>query len=297
MRFDRKCVAYAALLTVAGSGLAQTAPAPVDSALVAAVASTERPANDRARDNDRHPIESLSFWGLKPGMTIVDLQPEGGYFSEILAPYAAYAAMTGGVYVAGVSDPNHPWGADLQDANLPGAKNGHPLPSDPLPVNKARYGTVRYVTFNGADGLKQATNSADIIFVTREIHNWLHDGYADTALKSCYRALKPGGIFAVEEHRADPKDPDSFAPKGFSGYVKTDMLVAAARKAGFVLDGAAEINANSKDTKDYPFGVWTLKPGRLSALPGLPALTPAQRAAYDAIGESDRMTLRFRKPG
>ena len=154
---------------------------------------------------------------------------------------------------------------------------------------------MRYAEFSGG-GLKLPPNSVDIVFSTREIHNWIHDGYADKVLRDIYRALKPGGILAVEEHRADPQINPRLTGEPFTGYVPTSVVVATVRKAGFELEATSELNANPADTKDYPFGVWTLPPGRLSVLPNRPALTAEQRAHYDAIGESDRMTLRFRKP-
>jgi len=246
----------------------------------------DRSAKDKARDQYRRPVESLTFWGLKPGQTVLDIQPEGGYYAEIIAPYLA---QTGGTYIAGVAVPSNPWGADLSDPNLPGAKPGA------TPPNAARYGKVRYAEFSGG-GLKLPPNSVDIVFSTREIHNWIHDGYADKVLRDIYRALKPGGILAVEEHRADPQINPRLTGEPFTGYVPTSVVVATVRKAGFELEATSELNANPADTKDYPFGVWTLPPGRLSVLPNRPALTAEQRAHYDAIGESDRMTLRFRKP-
>jgi predicted methyltransferase len=238
----------------------------------AAAALANLVAAQRLPMNASRPAESLQFWGLKPNLTVVDLQPEGGYYAEILAPYAA---RTGGRYLAGVSDPAHPWGADLSDPDLPGGKG----PGQP--ASNARYGSVQYVAFNSQVGLKVAPNSVDIIFSLREIHNWIHDGYVDTAMKALYRALKPGGVLAVEGHRADPQISPKLTGEPF---------------AGFVLDGAAELNANPKDTKDYPFGVWTLPPARLSAERDHAPLTAKERDRYDAIGESDRMTLRFRKP-
>ena len=267
----------------AAAVVAQTVTDPI---LVATVASPDRTAKDKARDKYRHPAESLSFWGLKPGQTVLDIQPEGGYYAEIIAPYLA---QTGGTYIAGVAVPTNPWGADLSDPNLPGAKPGV------TPPNAARYGTVRYAEFSGG-GLKLPPNSVDIVFSTREIHNWIHDGYADKVLRDIYRALKPGGVFAVEEHRAEPQIAPRLTGEPFTGYVPTSVVVATVKKAGFELEATSELNANPADTKDYPFGVWTLPPGRLSVLPNRPALTAAQRAQYDAIGESDRMTLRFRKP-
>ncbi len=243
-----------------------------DPALKAAVDSPDRPAADRARDVYRHPEKTLMFWGLKPGMTVVDLQPGGGYWTAILAPYLK---ATHGQYIAG-------GGAKSQAAFL--AKFS----------DRARYGEVKYVAFGKDTAPFAAPGSVDLVLTSRELHNWIGDGYLDRGFAQAYAALKPGGVLAVEEHRADPKPQ---AKDASSGYVATDTAMAAATKAGFKLAGASEINANAKDTKDYPFGVWTLPPTRQGPKAGDPAPAGYDRARYDAIGESDRMTLRFIKPG
>ena len=243
-----------------------------DPALKAAVDSAARPETDRARDLSRHPEKSLMFWGLKPGMTVVDLQPGGGYWTQILAPYAL---ATHGRYIAAGSERSRSAFATKF-------------------ADKARYGEIAYVGF-GADTPPFAPPaSVDFVLTSRELHNWIDGGYLDRGLAQAYAALKPGGVLAVEEHRADPKPQ---LPKASNGYVSTDTVTAAAAKAGFKLDGASEINANPKDTKDYPFGVWTLPPTRQSTADGKTTNPAFDHAKYDAIGESDRMTLRFRKPG
>ena len=245
--------------------------AKADPALQAAVDSPARPAADRARDVYRHPGKSLMFWGLKPGMSVVDLQPGGGYWTQILAPYAK---ATHGAYTA-----------------AGGARSG----ADFLAKfsDKARYGEVRYVTFGKDTSSFAPAGSVDFVLTSRELHNWIGEGYLDQGLAQAYAALKPGGVLAVEEHRADPKPQLKDAS---NGYVATDTVIAAATKAGFKLGGASEINANPKDTKDYPFGVWTLPPTRRGPKAGDAPPAGYDRAKYDAIGESDRMTLTFRKP-
>ena len=129
---------------------------------------------------------------------------------------------------------------------------------------------------------------------TREIHNWLPGGYVDKGMADAFAALKPSGVLAVEDHRADPRPQD---PKAADGYVSVKTVVDAAKRAGFRLDATSEVNANPKDTKDYPFGVWTLPPTRESTPDGRTEDPKFDHTRYDAIGESDRMTLRFRKPG
>lgn len=219
-----------------------------DTALKAAVAAETRPAADRARDAARHPYEALTFWGLTPGMTVVEIEPGGAsWWRHILEPYAA---ATGGRYV-GVNRPLESMGVE------PG--------------------------------------SADFILVARAFHNWSRDGRTQPYLKAFYAALKPGGILAVEQHRS--AEGLNVADVASTGYVPESYVIHEAQNAGFVLEARSELNANPKDDHDHPFGVWTLPPVRQSqARDGSGALTPDQRAAFDAIGESDRMTLRFRKP-
>jgi len=244
-----------------------------DTKLAAAVASPTRASENTVRDGARHPGASLTFWGLKPGQTVVEISPGGGYWSEILAPYAK---ATGGKYFVAMGKP---------DARLP-AKF----------ADKAVYGDIHYTVFSKDSGPLAAPGSADIVITARNIHNWLWEsGTIDKAMKDFYAVLKPGGILAVEEHRADPR-PDTDGAK--SGYVATQHVIDLATKAGFKLDAKSEINANPKDTKDHPFGVWTLPPSRQSSAgKDQPSPPGFDRAKYDAIGESDRMTLRFRKPG
>lgn len=227
-----------------------------DTALQAAIGSAARPAADVARDVYRHPFETLTFWGLTPGSTIVEIEPgRGGWWSAILQPYAE---ATGGTYVA-VSRPLESMGVE--------------------------------------DG------TADMIVVARAFHNWHRSNPSRTGpyLEAFFKALKPGGVLAIEQHRSvDGLNPDVTAP---TGYMPESYVIRAAQAAGFVLDARSELNANPGDDHDHPFGVWTLPPVRTSAPRANNAtdrptpLTEAERAEYDAIGESDRMTLRFRKPG
>lgn len=228
-------------------GLSMEMPAlSEDAALQAAVASTARPEADRARDGDRHPFETLTFWGLQPGLTVVEIEPgAAGWWRNILEPYAA---ATGGRYVP-VSRPTESMGV--------------------------------------ADG------TADMVVVARAFHNWSRDGRAEPYLAAFFTALKPGGVLAVEQHRA--VEGLNVAETAPNGYVPESWVIHAARRAGFELEARSELNANPKDDRDHPFGVWSLKPTRTSERAGR-TLTPDERAALDAIGESDRMTLRFRKP-
>jgi predicted methyltransferase len=224
-----------------------------DAALQAAIGSAARPAADVARDVYRRPFESLTFWGLTPGSTIVEIQPgRAGWWTAILQPYAE---ATGGRYVA-VNQPLESMGVE--------------------------------------DG------TADMVLVARAFHNWHRAGRTDAFLAAFFKALKPGGVLAIEQHRSvDGLNPDVTAP---TGYMPESHIIRAAQAAGFVLDARSELNANPLDDRDHPYGVWTLRPVRTSAPRENVAsdrptpLTEAERAEYDAIGESDRMTLRFRKP-
>ena len=224
-----------------------------DTALQAAIGAETRPAADIARDVYRRPLETLTFWGLTPGSSVVEIEPgRGGWWTAILEPYAA---TTGGQYIA-VARPLESMGV--------------------------------------ADG------TADMVLVARSFHNWSRAGRTEPYLAAFFKALKPGGVLAVEQHRsAEGLNVAEVAP---TGYVPESYVIKAAEAAGFVLEARSELNANPKDDRDHPYGVWTLPPVRTSApRQGVATdrptpLTPAEREAFDAIGESDRMTLRFRKP-
>ncbi len=270
--------ASAAVLTLA-SLPAQAA----DSKLNAAVASADRGAENKARDSARKPAATLGFWGLKAKQTVIEISPGGGYWTEILAPYAK---ATGGTYVAGVTDVDNPRTSEGAKKSLETFKARY---ADP-----AKYGVVKYAGFGVVSKPLGAPNSADLVFTSRNIHNFTYmPGLLDKAMGDFFAVLKPGGVLGVEEHRADPR-PE--VPGITDGYVSVATVVKAAEKAGFKLAASSELNANPKDTKDHPFGVWTLPPVKRSAPGGQPANPAFDRSKYDAIGESDRMTLRFVKP-
>ena len=268
--------AFAVIVLLSGAPAALAA-APVatasfaDGALAAAVASPVRTPANVARDIYRHPRESLSFWGLKPGDTILEIWPGGGYWTEMLAPYAK---ATGGKYIAALQSPSRPLPAKFAD--------------------KAVYGDIATTVFDDKSGPLLPAGKADFLLTARNIHDWMATpGMPEKAFADFYAALKPGGILAVEQHRADPRPMKKDAS---DGYMSTAYVVKLAQGAGFRLEGQSEINANPKDTKDHPFGVWTLPPTRESAPGGQPPNPAFDHTKYDAIGESDRMTLRFRKP-
>lgn len=261
---------------------AATAAKP-DAALVAAVEGAWRTPENRARDAARRPVDALTFWGLKPGMTILEVQPGGAsYWTEILAPYAK---ATGGRYYA--------TGADLANPKLSDGARKARAEFESRYSKGDTYGTVNVVNW-GPVSAPLPANTFDFILTARSVHGWMGQGMVEKAFRDFATALKPGGILAVEQHRANPGPQD---PKAQSGYVTEDYVIEQAKKAGLELAGKSEINANAKDTKDHPFGVWTLPPTRRAAPYGsnAPADPNFDHSKYDAIGESDRMTLRFVK--
>ena len=238
-------------------------------AIAAAVAAPTRTPANTARDPFRHPAETLAFFGVKPGDTVVELWPGGGWYTEILAPLAKSGGGT--LYVAA------PWERGLNRIKEKQA------------ADAGTYGALKLAEFpaTGA-GTKVPDGSADVVLTFRNVHNWRFGGADKTtdAFKQIFAMLKPGGTLGVVEHRLDESDDSAKEEK--SGYMKKSSIVAFAEAAGFKLAGESEINANPKDRKDYPKGVWTLPP----------SLTEGEtdRAKYVAIGESDRMTLKFVKP-
>lgn len=278
----RSVLVLSTLLALSSGGVAAAAPK-LDGALKAAIEGQQRSEAHRLRDPARRPYESLTFWGLRPGLSVIEVSPGTGYWTEILAPYAK---ATGGAYAAGVADLDNP-------ALSEGARRGRAA-LEARYADMSIFGTIRYANFGPKSAPLGPPGSADLVLTARNIHNWLTpQGHLDKVMADFFQVLKPGGVLAVEEHRADPRPQAAGAS---DGYMSTAFVVAAAERAGFKLAAASEINANSRDTKDHPFGVWTLPPVKRSAPAGQPANPDFDRTAYDAIGESDRMTLRFVKP-
>jgi predicted methyltransferase len=265
------------------------APVAEVSPIRAAVDGEWRSADDRSRDAFRHPAEALEFWGLAPGMTILEVQPGAGWWTEILAPYAR--ANGGSFYITA---------ADLDNPELPeSARKAREETAARYAAKPEVYGTVNLVNF-GAKSKPLPAATFDFILTARNVHGWINNDLADKMFADFFQALKPGGILAVEQHRANKgTDPADKLLGTSSGYVTQGQVVALAEKAGFKLEDSSEINANPADTKDHPFGVWTLPPTSRTRpySEGPDASDPSfDRSKYDAIGESDRMTLRFRKP-
>ncbi|WP_333681750.1 methyltransferase [Dyella sp.] len=236
------------------------------------LAGSWRSAHNKARDVYRHPKATLQFLGLQPDKTVIEITPGGGWYTEILAPLL----RDNGHYIAAVSGGNG--GEDKQDADALRAK----FKADP-----AQYGKASVVIYNPKAPVFGPPGSADMVLTFRNVHNWTMAGNAEAMFKAFYTVLKTGGTLGVVDHRAAP-GATLESSKG-SGYLPTDYVIKLATDAGFKLDGQSEINANPKDTKNYPKGVWTLPPTL--------TLGDKDRDKYLAIGESDRMTLRFVKAG
>jgi predicted methyltransferase len=264
------------MLSAAGIG----ADKKTDKAIETAVAGDWRKPDDKARDHERHPAEALAFWGLKPGMVILELQPGGGWWTEILAPYAR---LNKGEFYATAADLDDPKTSE-------GARKGRADFAAKY-ADEAVYGKVNLVNW-GANAKPLPANKFDFVLAARVFHGWVRQNTTDANLANLYNGIKPGGVLAIEQHRA----PAGQDPSVWNGYVDEAYVIKTVEKAGFKLDGKSEINANPKDTKDHPFGVWTLPPTRQSSENGKPVEASFDRAKYDAIGESDRMTLRFIKP-
>jgi predicted methyltransferase len=289
MKLMKLALATTALLVVgACASTATTTAAPeatakADAALNSAVGGAWRTPANVDRDKWRKPEEALAFWGLKPGSTILELQPGGGYWTEILAPYAR---MSGGIYIATAADLGNP---DLSQA----AKDGRAR-FEARFADEALYGKVAYVNFGAKTTSLGEPGSVDFVLNGRNIHNWMAAGTLDQVLSQAFAVLKPGGVLAIEEHRnAEGATQD---PKAATGYVTEAFVIAAATKAGFRLDARSDILSNPADDRDHPFGVWTLPPNLRTSPIGQDPNPAFDSAPYAAIGESDRMALRFVKP-
>ncbi|WP_434427475.1 class I SAM-dependent methyltransferase [Nannocystis pusilla] len=252
-------------------------PATVE-ALKAAIAGPQRSAENRARDQYRHPLETLLFFGLKKDQTVVELWPGGGgWFTEILAP----TLRDSGKLIVTNFDTSGP--ADAYQT-----RNGKKF-LEKLAGAPEVYDKVEVVTVTDPSALVLAPeNSVDLVVTFRNTHGWVEDNIDAAIYGAAFKALKPGGVLGVEAHRAKPQQVDDPKKVAETGYLPEDWVVARIESFGFKLQARSEINANPKDTKDYEKGVWTLPPSF--------ELGDKDRDKYAAIGESDRMTLKFVKP-
>jgi len=275
------CTLCTALL--AGTAVAQDQPAdalvPPTSAsdytaaqLDQVIAGDWRPAAERARDRYRHPKATLEFFELRPDQTVIEITPGGGWYAQILAPLL----RDNGHYIAAEKKPATDDEARSDDSALRKLFAAHP----------AQFDHASIVSFDPRSPVLGPPASADRVLTFRNVHNWVMAGTAPAMFKAFFAVLKPGGVLGVVDHRAD--DGAALEDIKASGYLPVDYVVKLATDAGFVLDARSAINANPADDHDHPKGVWTLPPTL--------ALGDKDKAKYLAIGESDRMTLRFVKP-
>ena len=264
--------AACALLLVACAAVVSSRQATTD-ALAAILAGDQRSSEERARDVYRHPKETLLFFGIRPEMSVLEVWPEPGWYTAVIAPllrdkgkyYAAViAAVPGDKHITQRLDDYHARLASRPDL----------------------YARVAVVSFPAAGGDVVPPGTLDMVVTFRNIHNWMAEDEASQVFATVYRALKPGGVLGVVEHRGNPTAAQD--PRAKSGYVNEDYAIKLIEAQGFRLVAKSEVNANPQDTKDYAQGVWTLPPTyRLGA---------RDHEKYAAIGESDRFTLRFVKP-
>ncbi len=229
---------------------------------------------NRARDRYRHPEETLAFFGVRPDMTVLELAPGGGWYTEILAPYLRGRGRLVEAIPAADSESEY-------------QRNSGNAFRAQLEERAALYGPVETVLLDPTRGVQLGeSGSIDAVLTFRNLHNWYTAGRLEEVLREVFRVLKPGGVFGVVEHRAG--EGASAEAGRESGYLPEAWVIEQIQGAGFTLEARSEINANPADTHEHPNGVWSLPP----ALRG----GDVDRDAFLAIGESDRMTLRFRKP-
>ena len=262
-----------ALMAVLLAGCA-TPPA-TDPATIGALdrilAGEHRTPENRARDAYRHPKETLQFFGVRQDMTVVEVWPGAGWYTEILAPL--------------LRDRGQLYAAVLDEKSGEYAKNVVETYRGKLQLRPELYGKVTITTLAAPPAKNEIAppGSADLVLSFRSLHNWMMFGWEREALAAMHAALKPGGVLGIVGHRGDPKIPQD--PKAASGYVNEDHAIRVIQAAGFTLVARSDINANPKDRKDYEKGVWTLPPG----------FADGAEARYREIGESDRFTLKFVK--
>ncbi len=245
-----------------------------DTKLKQVIAGEHRTESYAARDKYRHPQETLEFFGIRDDMTVVEISPGGGWYSEILAPYL----KENGLYIAAGYDPK----SDMEYFANNAKKYAKKLADNP-----AIYGKTKLSIMQAPDHLDFAKPaSADMVLTFRNTHNWHSRGHSEAVFKAIFKALKPGGVLGLVQHRAGHKYPEDTSGK--FGYLKESDVIKLAESVGFKLVAKSDINANPKDQRNYEKGVWTLPP--------VYSLGEKDKAKYAAIGESDRMTLKFAKP-
>ena len=253
-------------------GLPVRAQSASDAALQAAIDGPHRSAANRARDAARHPLETLQFFGLRPDQQVVELQPGGGWYTEILAPYL----RTSGRLIAAHEAADDPDAYRRRSRQNFDAK----LAANPVLYDQVQVGLLPRGT-SAAD--IKPSGGADLVLTFRNIHNWIEARHLDATLRAAAAVLRPGGVLGVEEHRAPPGKSVDWIIQ--NGYVTEALLEQRAAAAGFKLDARSEVNANPQDSKDYPNGVWSLPPTLRGGA--------VDRERFVAIGESDRFTHRY----
>ena len=260
-------------LHMAGDARAEHHADSVTSGLMKAVGGAHRSPANQARDENRDPVETLGFFGIEPGMTVIELWPGGGWYTEILAPFLREK----GTLVAAS------YGMDTTPEYRPRL---HKALMEKVAGNPAVYGSVKIIEWDPPrKNSLGAPGSADMVLTFRNTHSFINNGLAEGVFAEAFKVLKPGGVLGIVQHRAAPGAP---ADSSKLGYVTEQAVIALAQGAGFVAEARSEINANPKDSHDHPEGVWTLPPSY--------RLGDVDKELYRGIGESDRMTLRFRKP-
>ena len=257
----------------------QAMPSPASSADAAAldraITGPWRNPNNVARDKYRHPNETLSFFGVKANQTVIEITPGAGWYTEILAPLL----HDHGHYIGIVDDP-----ASVKTDQRAETEDSNSRLEAKFAMHPDQYVLTQLREIDPAAPVLGPPNSVDVVLTFRNVHNWVMDGDQAAMFKAMFSVLKPGGVLGVTDHRANPGP----ATDGKQGYLTEQQVIDYATAAGFVLAAKSEINANPKDIKDYPHGVWTLPPTLSQGETG--------KAKYLGIGESDRMTLRFVKP-
>ncbi|MBT8132682.1 MAG: methyltransferase [Gammaproteobacteria bacterium] len=257
---------------VSYAGHAVTHDYQIEARLADLAVADHRSSGHIARNPSRHPVETLMFFGIKPDMTVVEISPGGsGWYTEILAPFL----RDHGVYHVGSYDPQ----SEREYYRRNAVKYNNKLAEFPEIYDRVQVGI--FEPPGKTDTVAEGT--ADMVLTFRNSHNWLRAGVGQQSYDAFYRMLKPGGIFGVVQHRARPGTDVDPA----KGYITEEQIISMAQKAGFSLQASSQVNANPMDTADHPEGVWTLPPSL--------RLKEVDREKYLAIGESDRMTLKFIK--
>ena len=242
--------------------------------LMQAIAHPDRPEAQRARDGARNPYDTLSFFGIEPNMTVIELSPGGGWYSEILARYLKDEGQLIAAH----------WDLEGDVSDMYRRVRGQ---YDERFSNQEAYGDVVVIPFSPPEKVALGEpGSADVVLSFRNMHSWQRSGALSAVFDAAFEVLKPGGVMGVVGHRL-PEDREQ-DPEARSGYVHQSHVVTMAEASGFVLEAASEVNANPLDTADHPNGVWNLAPSLRVA--------EGDDKDYAAIGESDRFTLKFKKP-